>query len=479
MKVKNLKLTNFRCFNNFEISFSEKYNIHTIIAENMVGKSALMHALKLIANTYTSGLQTEKQISAKDHRIIGINPIADISADVSIETIALVQDNYGNYVESNWKKYKTKPSGERTKIDIINGLDPRKQSKNIYELAQTGSAILPLFSFIGTEYIHVQSSDTFSWTINGKSIEAYKDCFNDKSIQKYLFKWLARIDSIVIESNYKKIVSEAYGNIPSNALYIFQEAVISILPDVEMIEWSIDAKQPIIKFKNGEIRLFEMLSDGYRYLILLAGELATRAFILNKNSGVDILKKINGIVLIDEFGIHLHPSLQNSSLIRLGKTFPNIQFIISTHSPLTLNGLKKEQVHILSMDNNGNRLVYNPDEDIIGLGADQIITKVFGLPTTLDEEYLKWSEQYKELYKKKENEELNVYEIKEFKKLSGLLAEYRLDPEHELIKDNTIVEIVKEKLKARSLNVLEEREIKDLNKTVGDIIDNLFKNEKL
>lgn len=479
MKIKNLKLRNFRCFNDFEIHFSEKHNIHTIIAENMVGKSALMHALKLVANTYTSGLQTEKQISIQDHRIIGNNPISDISGNVAIETTSLIQDSHGNWIESTWRKYKSRPKGERTKVDIITGIDPRKQSKETYELVQSNSALLPLFSFIGTEYIHVISSDTVDWKVNGKSIEAYKDCFNDKSIQKYLFKWLKRIDGIILESKYKQIVSEAYNNIPENALIVFQDAVTSLLPDITVIEWSHDANQPIIKFENGDIRLFDMLSDGYRYLILLAGELATRAFILNKNIGTAILKQIHGVVIIDEFGIHLHPSLQNASLIRLGKTFPNLQFIISTHSPLTLNGLKKEQVHILSADKDGNRFVTNPDEDIIGLGADQIITKIFGLATTLDEQYLAWNEQYKKLFTKKEIGQLNHVEEQEFKELSTKLASYRLDPEHLITKENSIVEIVKEKLNATATKSLKKNDAKELERKVSDILDDLFNNEKV
>lgn len=52
-------------------------------------------------------------------------------------------------------------------------------------------------------------------------------------------------------------------------------------------------------------------------------------------------EQIQGIVAIDEIDVHLHTDLQNSVLPELIKLFPKIQFIITTHSPLFLLGMKK------------------------------------------------------------------------------------------------------------------------------------------
>ena len=474
MKIHKLHLENFRCFEDFKIEFSGDHNTHVIIAENMVGKSALMQALKLTANTYTSGLKPEAQIVLSDHRVIGSNPIADIVADVNIRAEAWITTAQHAQELSSWRKFKTRPIGERTKVEILSGEDPRQQCRAIYKLYEEEDIpMLPLFNFIGTEYLHAPSSDSSGWELNGKRIEAYKGCFADKSFEKYLFKWLKRIDGIILESYHKSIVREAYQDIPNKALQIFQSAVTSVLPDIETIEWSGDAKQPIVKLKNGNIRVFKMLSDGYRYLILLAGELATRAFLLNKQHD-DILNHIYGVVLIDEFGIHLHPSLQNDSLQRLNSTFPNVQFIITTHSPLTLNGLKKEQVHILTLNEEGKHQVHNPDEDIIGMGSDQIITKIFGLPTTLDKEYLDLNEEYKTLFAKKQETTLTSDETERFKELSKILAQYRLDPEHRVGEDDAITAKVKEELNNQDINTLTDQEAGDLDKKVSDIVNKLF-----
>lgn len=453
MKIIQLELKDFRCFESFQINFAEEFNTHVLIAENMVGKSALMAALRLAANTYTSGLKIEKQLSINDHRIMGSNPISDIAPSVEILVTALLKEGGDNSTTSQWKKYKNRPQGEKTKVEILDGKDPRLVSKKVNKLVATQNAIQPLLSFIGTEYIHVESPDTVNWEVNGKSLDGYKGCFEDKSIKKYLFKWLGRMDSLLAEMLRKPLIAETYQDIPANALAVFQNAVKSVLPDIVEVTWSNDLKEPIVKLANNNIRQFSVLSDGYRYLILLAGELATRSFILNKHLGTGVLEQIHGMVLIDEFGIHLHPSLQNDTLVRLQKTFPKVQFIVSTHSPLLLNGLKKEQVHILDIDSNGNRTCTHPEEDIIGLGANEILTQIFGLATTLDKHFLQMNEEYTVLFAQKKNNTLAPSEEPRFQLLSQSLAKLRLDPALKLYHEDPITAFVKEQLAQRTTHV--------------------------
>lgn len=479
MRITRIELKDFRCFEDFQITFSREYPVHVVIAENMVGKSALMAALRLTANTYTSGLKSEKQFELTDHRIIGNNPISDISPSVELTATALLLDEKGNEDLSIWKKYKTKPKGERTKVEIIEGIDPRQISKTVNKLVPEKKAIQPLLSFIGTEYIHTESSDTVEWEVNGKSIDGYKGCFEDKSIKKYLFRWLSRMDGIVGEMFRKPLIAETYKNIPTDAIAVFEDAVKSLLPEIKEIVWSHDLKEPIVKLVNNEIRPFKVLSDGYRYLILLAGELATRSFILNKHLGRGVLSQVHGLVIIDEFGIHLHPALQNDALNRLQKTFPRVQFIVSTHSPLLLNGLKREQVHILTSNTFGHRMVSHPEEDVIGLGADEILTRIFGLATTMDSEFLKMNEEFTVLFAKKKNQSLSKEEEKRFGELSKTLSNFRLDPELKLTEADPITALVKEKLAEKAMMPIigvNKMEF-NLEKQVEDILRELFKSK--
>lgn len=485
MKITALKIKNFKCFEDFEIRFDERFNLHVLLAENMVGKSAVMRALRIAANTYVNGIVTMPGygIESTDHRIIGKNVISDISLNSSIEVEAVLEDEKKKLQKVHWIKYKDKPSQNRTKIKLLNkSLNPTEVAKKVYQSTIEQKSALPLINFIGTEYIHVLSSETGRFEVDGNATEGYKDCLNDKSIQKFLFAWLRRLDGILSESARKTVAAGAYGALPQDAWYVFEQSVKLLLPAINGVEWLEDKKQPIVKFNNGDIRLFDMLSDGYRYLILLAGELATRAIILNKHLGKQALEEVTGLVIIDEFGIHLHPSLQNETLIRLQNTFPKVQFILSTHSPLLVNGLKKEQIHILEMDETGQRTTRNPDEDVIGLGAEGILRSLFGLATTFDKTSLDLNEEYKSLLYKKNNGDMTFADQQRFADLSQQLSIYRLDPTLQITKEDPIVNMVKEDIQAR-YHILADSNDKtqlpsDLPQQIETILDDIFKKKK-
>jgi predicted ATP-binding protein involved in virulence len=93
----------------------------------------------------------------------------------------------------------------------------------------------------------------------------------------------------------------------------------------------------VLKFANGAEADFEALPAGYRRAFSVAFDLANRAFLLNKNCNP------NGICFIDEIDLHLHPSLAQEMLDRLRHTFPRIQFIVSTHSPIVLSNFKQDK----------------------------------------------------------------------------------------------------------------------------------------
>ena len=59
-----------------------------------------------------------------------------------------------------------------------------------------------------------------------------------------------------------------------------------------------------------------------------------------------------GVVLIDEIELHMHPSWQRNVLKQLRETFPNIQFIITTHSPIVLSEVN-DDYHVFFMRNSG------------------------------------------------------------------------------------------------------------------------------
>ena len=89
------------------------------------------------------------------------------------------------------------------------------------------------------------------------------------------------------------------------------------------------------------------LSDGYHVFIALVADIARRAVMLNEFNGAEAPARVEGVVLIDELDLHLHPRWQRVALPRLREAFPKLQFVVSTHSPQVLSSAENRQVRRL------------------------------------------------------------------------------------------------------------------------------------
>jgi predicted ATP-binding protein involved in virulence len=126
--------------------------------------------------------------------------------------------------------------------------------------------------------------------------------------------------------------------------------------------------------KQGEELIVNQLSDGEKCLLALAGDLARRLAIANPNPDRNPLQG-SGVVLIDEIELHLHPKWQRAIIPNLKKTFPNCQFIITTHSPQVISDL--QWVHLLRSTPEGIAIERVPS---FGKDSNRILETLMGTP---------------------------------------------------------------------------------------------------
>ena len=138
------------------------------------------------------------------------------------------------------------------------------------------------------------------------------------------------------------------------------------------------------EFENGEYQVNQngvklpmgALSDGYRAYIGWVGDMLYH-ICMGAPSGAKLVENC-GIVLVDEIDLHLHPEWQRRVIPTLANTFPNIQFIFTTHSPIVVGSVEWSNIHVLGADGP----VQTPDA-VSGLSAEQILlSPYFGLQTT-------------------------------------------------------------------------------------------------
>jgi len=128
--------------------------------------------------------------------------------------------------------------------------------------------------------------------------------------------------------------------------------------------------------RNGVMLPMGALSDGYRAYIGWVGDMLYH-ICTGARSGVKLVDNC-GIVLVDEIDVHLHPEWQRHVIPTLAKTFPNIQFIFTTHSPILVGTVEWCNIHVLGADGPEQ----SPDA-VSGLSAEQILlSPYFGLQTT-------------------------------------------------------------------------------------------------
>lgn len=139
----------------------------------------------------------------------------------------------------------------------------------------------------------------------------------------------------------KKVVSEK--------IEIVKDAIKKFIPDVKDIVIKRTPYLDMYVLKGDDYLSVFNLSQGEKSLLALVSDIARRLVTLNPNSLCPLEGK--GIVLIDEIDLHLHPQWQQSIIQKLESTFPNIQFIVSTHSPLVLTTVTREQIKILDDSN--------------------------------------------------------------------------------------------------------------------------------
>lgn len=151
------------------------------------------------------------------------------------------------------------------------------------------------------------------------------------------------------------------------ALKAVRTAISTLLPGFSQM--AVERKKlSIVVNKENSVLDFSNLSDGEKGIITLFGDIARRLAIANENLGNPL--EGNGIILIDEIDLHLHPSWQRKICHALVQTFPNCQFVVTTHSPQILGELKTDEIWLLNDFN-----VYRPDSSF-GLTSDQILDEV-------------------------------------------------------------------------------------------------------
>ncbi len=157
---------------------------------------------------------------------------------------------------------------------------------------------------------------------------------------------------------------------------------------------------PIFKLFNKSCYL-EELSAGFQAVLYLICNIINWIETGNYDKGRKLVRHTTGTVLIDELDVHLHPEWQFSIRHTLEKFFPNLQFIVTTHSPHLISTAEKNEIIYLK---EFNRIInIKPlQKTFSGWTTDQILKDLMGVESLENKLYNKLIKQANEFILKKE-----------------------------------------------------------------------------
>lgn len=391
IKVTGLELDNFRSFAHFRIDFSE--NIIVLIAENGGGKTTILDALaeslksflaNLLGDSYKDLFLTPKDIKNGTH----------VPSFICIETELTYPIKEAQYIEPEREE-----AGEIPDTLLVVS-EPQDHDFSV-QILQTGEIIyntienlslktifeenfirerdyLPVLVYYGCNSINTEASTTDD--IRGDSL--YHLYYHALSRERFSFKsflrWFDTLYKIYL-SNRGTLQEEKYATALRN-FELLTNCIEQILnDDINQkkftnlrMEYTLNSDELCMDKLNdaGEPQKIEIaqFSAGEKTLFALTADLAKRFILANPHLANPF--EGQGIVLIDEIDLHLHPKWQRKVLTKLREIFPNVQFIVTTHSPVILGGVASKYISALH-----NGVIYSV-EDTYGRDVEDILETI-------------------------------------------------------------------------------------------------------
>ena len=200
-----------------------------------------------------------------------------------------------------------------------------------------------------------------------------------------------------------------------NEVSAVRQAISSMLPEVSDPRTESNPPRFVVSYKSeqGQVKKLSLdqLSGGYRIVLALAADLARR--MVQGNPHLDDPLKSEAIVLIDEVELHLHPAWQQRILGDLRRTFPNAQFIVSTHSPQVLTTVEPQRIVELYWD--GDRIAAGePSGATFGAEAGTVLSVVMGVDERPPEnDFTTALKQYRRLIREDKGESKEALALRE------------------------------------------------------------------
>ncbi len=441
ISLDQLQLVDFRKFSAFEVNFEKDLTV--FIGGNGAGKTSIADAIAKTFSWINARIETNGKLS-KPLTETDINVNSQHYAQVS-STISLGATRYEGVLAKSVKGAENEKTSELDSLRHLSNLyrvindQQRKQHR-----AEAKTEInIPLFAYYSVERSHAKSNQTFDLEkLQDVETNSRFDALDSSALggsgnfEKCL-EWFVTLDNLInsVPSNHKSDVKseelkseitaleaivktedhplwkmleekkaqyQASQNKQTNKrkdLYTklhqaIKNTIIAIVPSVSalFVDRSRSGRAELkINNDGSEINVFQT-SQGQRILISMVADLARRLVLLNPR--LENPMQGQGVVIIDEIELHLHPKWQQGIIQSLQQTFTNIQFIVTTHSPQVLSTVDKRCIRQFTVDESGKDIVTIPAFQTKGVASADILERIMSTQSTPQIPQAQWINQF-------------------------------------------------------------------------------------
>ena len=372
MYIKNLTLRNYRAALHLELNLHTQLNV--FYGVNGSGKSTILDASALMLSWVVSRIR-----HARSHGQYIVEDNISNGQSISILNLSCVCTN--NEVQTiNWKLVKARKGHanayERSGYSGLNKFTEEFRER----IASSNEQVnLPLFAYYPVNRavldipLRIKEKHSFNF------LSAYDDSLTGGANFRTFFEWFREREDL--ENENRKYSDQDNKpddfQFPDPQLEAVRHALEQLMPEFKNLTVRRNPLRMEVE-KNGQRLTVNQLSDGEKCLMAMVGDLARRMAIANpiRDNPLDG----EGIILIDEIDLHLHPKWQRMIVPKLLKLFPNCQFIVSTHSPHVLTHVRSKSLYLLKQEGNG--MVAEHPSESYGKNIDRVLEDLMGLETT-------------------------------------------------------------------------------------------------
>jgi len=385
MKIRQLHLQNFCRFEDLIIPLLDKNdnpNRATVfIGENGAGKTTVLQSMALALSWLTARICREKGSGSP----MSDSEVLNGKAFASITIYAEHEDN--KYSWKLAKSFKGKKKGIESELTDVTQLAEHFR----LELTENDSVSMPMVAYYPVERIILDIPLKIRTRHDFGQLDGYDNSLKQGVDFRRFFEWfreredaeneagmsqevLQHITSILAQQSVSDEIWQKLEKLKASPrdrqLTAVRTAISKFMPGFSSLRVQRRPRLQMLIDKNGETLNVAQLSQGEKSLMALVGDIARRLAMMNP--ALENPLHGEGIVMIDEVDMHLHPRWARSVINNLLNTFPNCQFILTTHSPLVISDTKDMLGYILNTDG------LTPLGNLYGMDVNQVLLQEMG-----------------------------------------------------------------------------------------------------